>query len=152
MFLDRVGVGTAPLTIPNVVPGSHRLNVSATGYDGYAENIDVEPGARTITVSLKEVRLDVRMAASHKHAVGSCKGELSAAPQGLRYDAADGKDSFSVPLADITEFAVDPVAGNLRVKTRQGRTYNFTDPEGNADRLYGFHRDVDKARKRIAGT
>ena len=28
--------------------------------------------------------------------------------------------------------------------------FYFTDPEGNADRLFVFHRDVDKARSRLA--
>jgi hypothetical protein len=149
VFLDRVGVGTAPLTIPNVAPGSHRLNVSATGYDGYSETIEVAPGPRTISVAFKEVKLDAKLDAIHKHGVGSCRGVLSATRQGLHYEAADGKDSFSVALTDFAAFDVDYLAKNLRLKTKQGRTYNFGDPEGNADRLFVFHRDVDAARKRI---
>jgi hypothetical protein len=35
------------------------------------------------------------------------------------------------------------------VKTRQGKTLNFTDPAGDGNRLFVFHRDVDKARKRL---
>ena len=35
------------------------------------------------------------------------------------------------------------------VKPRKGRTNDFTDPSGNADRLFVFHRDVDKARERL---
>jgi PEGA domain len=149
VFLDRVGVGTAPMTIPNITPGSHRLNVSATGYDGYAETIDVQPGPRTISIAFKEVKLDVKLDAVHKHGVGSCRGVLSATPQGLKYQAADGKDSFTVALSDFDTFEVDYLAKNLRLKTKQGKTYNFGDPDGNADRLFVFHRDVEKARKRI---
>jgi hypothetical protein len=149
VFLDRVGVGTAPLTIPNVAPGSHRLNVSASGYDGYSETIEVAPGPRTITVAFKEVKLDARLDVVHKHGVGSCRGILSATPQGLHYEAADGKDSFTVPLTDFAAFEVDYLAKNLRLRTKQGKTYNFGDPDGNADRLFVFHRDVDKARQRI---
>ena len=74
---------------------------------------------------------------------------LTATPQGLHYEAADGKDSFTVALRDFAAFDVDYLAKNLRLKTTQGRTYNFGDPEGNADRLFVFHRDVDNARKRI---
>jgi hypothetical protein len=32
---------------------------------------------------------------------------------------------------------------------RKGRQYNFTDPDGNADRLFVFQRDVEKVRKRL---
>jgi hypothetical protein len=150
VFLDRVGVGTAPLTIPNVAPGSHRLNVSAAGYDGYAETIDVEPGARTITISFKEIRLNTSVPAQHKHGMGSCRGQLVASPEGIRYQAADGKDSFSVPFADLTGFDLDYLAKNLRLRTRQGRTFNFTEVDGNLDKLAYFQQDVEKVRKRLA--
>ena len=30
-----------------------------------------------------------------------------------------------------------------------GKTFNFSDPDGNADRLYLFHQTVEKARKRL---
>jgi len=149
VFLDRIGVGTAPMTIPDIAPGAHRLNVSATGYEGYSETIDIQPGSPTISVAFKEVKLDVKLDALHKHGVGSCRGLLTATPQGLKYAAADGKDSFSVALTDFDTFEVDYLAKNLRLKTKQGKTYNFGDPEGNADRLFVFHRDVEKARKRI---
>lgn len=149
VFLDRVGVGTAPMTIPNITPGSHRLNVSASGYDGYAETLEIEPGPRTISINFKEIKLDVRIAAVHKHGVGSCRGQLFASPQGLRYEAADGKDSTTVAFADVGSFDVDYLAKNLRVRTRQGRTLNFTDPDGNADKLFAFHDEVEKVRKRV---
>lgn len=149
MLFDRVGVGDAPVTIPNVAPGRHQLNVSARGYDSYSETIEVEPGERVIRISFKEVRLDARLNAVHKHGMGSCRGELSATPQGIRFTAADGKDNFSVTMADIQTFEVDYLAKNLRIRVRGGRTYNFGDPEDNADRLFVFHRDVDKARQRI---
>jgi hypothetical protein len=38
---------------------------------------------------------------------------------------------------------------NLRVQVRKGKRYDFTDPQGNADRLFVFHRDVDKVRERL---
>jgi hypothetical protein len=38
---------------------------------------------------------------------------------------------------------------NLRIQLRKGKRYDFTDPEGNADRLFVFHRDVERARERI---
>jgi hypothetical protein len=149
VLFDRVGVGTAPVTIPNVAPGEHRLNVSASGYDGYAETIQVEPGERVIRISFKEVRLEAHLNAVHKHGMGSCRGELSATPQGIRFTASDGKDTFAVSMADIQAFEVDYLAKNLRLRVRGGRTYNFGDPDDNADRLFVFHRDVDAARQRL---
>jgi hypothetical protein len=38
---------------------------------------------------------------------------------------------------------------NLKVKIKGGKQYNFTDPMGNADSLFVFQRDVDKARQRL---
>jgi hypothetical protein len=35
------------------------------------------------------------------------------------------------------------------VAARSGKRYDFTDPDGNADRLFVFHRDVEKARQRL---
>lgn len=148
VFIDRVGVGAAPLTIPNLQPGSHRVNVSAPGYEGYAETLDLEPGTRTLTVNFKVIRLDAKIPVTHKHGMGSCKGDLVASPDGLRYEAADGKDSVVVPFADVAAFDLDYLAKNLRLRTRQGKTLNFTDTD--ADRLFAFHRDVDKVRKRLA--
>src|SRR4051794_10029782 len=81
VFLDRVFIGAAPLTVPNVAPGSHRLNVSAPGYDGVAETLDVAAGDRDVLIRLKDVRLDVSTAVVHKHRIGSCRGQLTATPQ-----------------------------------------------------------------------
>ncbi len=50
---------------------------------------------------------------------------------------------------DLDEFEVDYLKKNLRIKLKQGKTYDFTDPEGNADHLFVFHRDVAKARERL---
>lgn len=150
VLFDRVGVGTAPVTIPDVTPGTHRLNVSAPGYDQYAETIEVEPGQRTITVSFKEIRINTSVDAVHKHGMGSCRGRLVASPDGVRYEAADGKDSFAVAFADIQSFELDYLAKNIRLRTRQGRTYNFTESEGNLDKIAYFQQDVEKVRKRLA--
>jgi hypothetical protein len=46
-------------------------------------------------------------------------------------------------------FQVDYLEKNLRLALKSGKQYNFTDPEGNADRLFVFHRDVEKARERL---
>ncbi|HKB13798.1 MAG TPA: PEGA domain-containing protein [Vicinamibacterales bacterium] len=149
VFIDRVFVGATPVTAANVAPGSHRLNVSAPGYDGVAETVDVAAGPRDIVVKLKVVRLDAAIAVVHKHRMGSCRGRLIATARGLRYETSDKDDGFNVPMKDLETLEVDYLAKNLRLKLQKGRRYDFTDPEGNADRLFVFHRDVEKARDRL---
>jgi hypothetical protein len=150
VFLDRQFIGTAPVTAANVKPGTHQLNVSAEGFDGIARSIEVEPGARELMIRFREVKLDAKVAVIHKHRIGSCRGDLVATPLGLQYVTDDKDDRFSVTMADLEQFQVDYQEKNLRVKVRRGKQYNFTDPDGNADRLFVFHRDVDKARQRLA--
>lgn len=149
VFIDREFLGAAPVTAASVKPGTHRINVSAEGYDGVAETIEVSPGPRDVMIKLREVRLDMKLDVVHKHRLGSCTGRLIATPQGMRYDTADKDDSFAAPLLDLETFDVDYLERNLRVKPRKGKLFNFTDPEGNADRLFVFHRDVEKARERL---
>ena len=62
----------------------------------------------------------------------------------------DKDDRVHGGAADLETFEVDYLEKNLRVKLRKGKQFNFTDPEGNADRLFVFHRDVEKARERLA--
>ena len=150
VFIDRQFVGTAPVTAENVKPGTHQLNVSAEGFEGIVRTIDVEPGPREVAIRFKEVRLNATIAVVHKHRVGSCKGELVATAQGLRYNTDDKDDRFTATLADLETFLVDYEDKNLKIKLRKGKQYNFTDPDGNADRLFVFQRDVDKARQRLA--
>ena len=149
VFIDRQFIGAAPVTTSEVKPGTHQINVSAQGYDQYVQSIDVSPGPRDIMVRFKEVRLDAKTEVIHKHGIGSCRGTLVATAQGLRYDTTNKNDAFTVPLADMEAFQVDYLDKNLKVKVKGGKQYNFTDPEGNADHLFVFQRDVDKARQRL---
>jgi len=150
VFLDRQFIGNAPVTAEKIKPGTHQLNVTADGFEGIARSIDVEPGPRDLTIRFKEVRLNATLAVIHKHRIGSCTGQLVATPAGLRYETSDRDDRFDVPLKDLESFAVDYQDKNLKVKVRKGKQYNFTDPDGNADRLFVFQRDVDKVRQRLA--
>lgn len=150
VFIDRKYVGTAPVTAADLAPGAHRLNVSAKGYDAVTEDIDVAVGTREIAVKLKEVRLNASIAVKHKHGMGSCEGTLKATPQGITFETTNKDDAFTVALTDIETFEVDYAAKNLKIKVKKGRTYNFTDPDGNADKLFVFHRDVDKARAALS--
>ncbi len=147
VFLDRKFIGEAPLVIPDVEPGQHRLNVSAEGYEGYAEDIQVSAGANEIAVRFKEVRLDESLAVKHKHGMGSCQGRLVATTDGIRYQTDHEKDAFSTPFARLEPLEVDYLKKNLRVKIRGGRKYNFT--AESADDLLVFQRAVEAARERL---
>ena len=149
VFIDREFVGVTPVTANNVKPGSHRINVSAQGYEGFSDTIEVAAGSRDLRVNFKEVRLDASLEVVHKHRMGSCKGRLVATAQGLRYETTNKDDGFSAPLLDLGTFQVDYLEKNLRLTLKGGKQYNFSDPEGNADHLFVFHRDVEKARERL---
>lgn len=151
VFFDRVGKGEAPLTISDIGPGSHQLHVSAPGYERYSESLGVEPGNRTITINFKSLNLNAQLDVVHKHGLGSCKGRLIGSNEELRYEASKGKDSFRAAFADVTTFDVDYAANTLRVRTRDGRTFNFQSSNTHADRLSVFFRDVDQAWKRTIG-
>jgi PEGA domain-containing protein len=149
VFIDRQFIGAAPMTTTDVKPGTHQINVSAPGYDQYAQSIELTPGSRDVMVRFKEVRLDAKADVVHKHGIGSCRGTLVATPQGLRYDTPNKGDAFTVPLTNLEVFEVDYLEKNLKVKIRGGKQYNFTDSMGSADNLFVFQRDVDKARQRL---
>ena len=147
VFIDRKFVGKTPVTVPDIAPGSHQLNVSAAGHEGHSETIEVAAGPRDIRVEFNAVRLAASIRVVHKHGIGSCDGTLSALPEGLRYETSNKGDAFTVPLSGVEAFAVDYLKKNLTVRVKN-KTYNFTDPDGNADRLFVFHRDVEKVRAR----
>ena len=149
MFVDRQFIGAAPVTTTEVKPGTHQINVSAPGFDQYAQSITIEPGSRDLMIRFKEVRLEAKADVVHKHGIGSCRGTLIATAQGLRYETTNKGDAFAVALTNLEVFQVDYLEKNLRVKIKGGKQYNFTDLMGNADNLFVFQRDVDKARQRL---
>ncbi len=149
VFIDREFVGAAPITADNIRPGIHQLNVSAEGYDGIAMPIEVTPGRRELFLRFREVRLNSTIDVVHRHGVGSCRGRLIATPGGIAYETSNKNDAFSATLLDLEAFQVDYLAKNLRVRLPKGRQFNFTDPDGNADRLFVFHRDVERVRERL---
>ena len=149
VFIDRVYLGNAPVTARNLTPGSHHLNMSVTGYEGVSEAIDVQPGTHTISMKFKEIKLNESIDVTHKHGIGSCQGALRASPQRLSYETTNAGDAFAVALTNLEVFEVDYVQKNLKVKIKGGKTYNFTDPSGTADRLYLFQQTVEKVRQRL---
>ncbi len=149
VFVDRKFVGKTPLTTSEVDPGTHTLNITAEGYESQTRTITVTPGAQDVMIKFREVRLDAKLQVVHKHRLGSCTGTLVATPQGLRYETTDKDDAFTSALVDLENFEVEYLKKNLKVKLKKGKSFDFTDPEGNADHLFVFHRDVDKARERL---
>jgi hypothetical protein len=108
---------------------------------GRFETIDLTPGDREVAIRFREVRLSTSLAVVHKHRFGSCRGTLTATAQGVRYETTDKDDAFEAPLLNLETFQVDYLNKNLRIQPRQGKRYDFTDPDGNADsqRTRGDH-------------
>jgi len=149
VFVNRVFKGEVPLRIDDLAPGSYQINLSPQGYESVALPVELTAGEeKTVSWKFKEVRLNERIAAIHKHGMGSCSGTLSATPRGLAYETTHA-DAFLVPLTELEAFEVNYIEKNLRVRVPGGKTFNFSDPDGNADRLYLFHQNVEKARKRL---
>ena len=147
IFLDRRCLGTTPLELAELEPGPHRLNVSVEGYEGFARAVEIANDPVEIMVKFREVRLEQAVEVAHKHRMESCKGRLVADLQGLHYETSH-RDTFSIRLADIEECEIDYLTHNLKIKPCGGRTYNFTDNRDNADALFVFHREVEKALAR----
>jgi hypothetical protein len=147
VFIDREFVGITPLVISGLAAGTHRLNVSKEGYEMYAETLEIGASPEDIMVRFKELRLDLRIEVVHRHTFGSCQGVLQASLDGLRYEPESGDHGFVVALDQLERFEVDYLKKNLRIKPRGGKTYNFTDRTANADALFSFHRDVERARQ-----
>jgi len=147
VYVDREFLGMTPVETRAFPAGPHRLNVSAEGYDMYAETIDLAPGSQEVVVRFKEVRLDERVDVVHKHGVGSCRGRLFATTVGRRYAGDKAGDSFEASFASLEPLEVDYLKKNLRVKAKGGKTWNFTSDSAAA--LLGFQKAVEKARARM---
>jgi hypothetical protein len=151
VFVDRTYLGTTPLRTTAVAAGTHQLNASVTGEEGLAQSIEIgESGDTTVVLKFKEVRLNASVAVVHKHGVGACQGHLVATTEGLRYETSNTKDAFALPFSSVEKFEIDYLKKELKVKQRGGKSWNFTDRSENADQLFVFHRDVTKAREKLA--
>ena len=149
VFVDREFVGTAPVSLADMAHGSRRVNVSSPGYDMFVETIEFDGTPRTISVHFKEVSLDARVGVVHKHGFGSCKGELRATLEEIRFDT-DHKDAFLVSFDRLEVFEFDYIEKNLELKISDGRRYNFRPQSGNPDDLLVFQQQVTAARQRLA--
>jgi hypothetical protein len=118
VFIDRQFIGTTPVTAANVKPGTHQLNLTAQGFDGIAQTIDVEPGPRDLMFRFREVRLDASLAVVHKHRIGSCEGRLVATADGIRYETAALDASSTSPTRTATRIAC---SCSIAMSKRRGR-------------------------------
>ncbi len=151
VFVDREFVGTAPVTLKNLAPGSTRINLSVEGYDGVQRAVDLVAGDNTVTIRFKEVRLNTTAGVAHKHGMGGCEGTLRATVDGLSYETTNKGDAFTLEYDQVESFEVNYLEKNLKVKQRGGKTWNFTDRAAtNADKLFVFHREVMAARDKLA--
>ena len=151
VFVDRQFVGKTPFESREIAPGQHRINVSAIDFEGQVVDVVIadpeEKGFNSTIVDIKFLQIDIdsQAAVIHKHRFGNCEGTLVANLEGLRYET-EGDDAFSIHYDQLQHFQIDYVDHNLQIKISSGRTYNFTDEMNNADALFVFHRDVEKAR------
>ena len=151
VFVDREFVGTAPVTLKGVAPGSKRINLSVEGFEGVQQSVDVVAGDNTVTMRFKEVRLNTTVGVAHKHGMGGCEGTLRATVDGLVYDTTNKGDAFTLKYDQVESFEVNYLEKNLKMKQRGGKTWNFTDRAAqNADKLFVFHREVTAAREKLA--
>lgn len=151
VFLNRQYVGTTPLRLDRLDPGTAQVKLTADGYEGIERSVDLAAGDNPVTMRFREVRLNTRIPVNHKHGVGGCEGTLVATVDGLAYETTNKGDAFNLSYAELETFTVDYLDKNLRVKQKGGKTWNFTDKgAANADALFVFHRDVEAARKKLA--
>ena len=122
--------------------------MSAEGYEGFVETVDIGDDLVSLDIRFREVRLDVSVPVTHKHRFGDCKGILHADLGGIRYET-DDDDAFSLSFDAIEIHELDYLEHTLTIKKRDGRTYNFTDDQDTADALFSFHREVEQARQRM---
>jgi hypothetical protein len=152
VFVDRTFVGKTPFETRDITPGGHQINVSAEGFDGMSRHVEVAAHAPTeVNFSLKAVVLDSAVQVVHKHRLGSCEGRLAASTAGVRFAPTSGDDAFQAPLTGLETLAVNYKEKELRLKIKGGKNFTFTTKAANADPLVVFHRDVEKARKKVAG-
>lgn len=152
VFINREYVGTTPLRLADLEPGSKQIKLTADGYEGIERAVDLSVGTNDVSMRFKEVRLSKRQAVAHKHGMGGgCEGTLIATLDGLTYETTNKSDAFKLTYDQIETFTVDYLEKNLRVKQKGGKTWNFTDRNAaNADALFVLHRDVEAARKKLA--
>ena len=116
VFVDRKLVGTTPVELYDVKAGTHRLNLTAEGYEMHGEDLVVTGERQDVFVRFKEVRLDAAVEVVHKHGFGSCEGRLVADAAGLRYETSKTDYAFRVPLSAIELLEVEYLKKTLKLR------------------------------------
>ncbi|MEO8682271.1 MAG: PEGA domain-containing protein [Vicinamibacterales bacterium] len=151
VFINRQYVGVTPLTLEKLEPGEKQFKLTAEGFDGIERQVNLKVGDNPVTLRFREVRLNEQIQVTHKHAMGSCEGTLTATVDGITYDTPNKNDAFKLVYSQLDTFAVDYLEKNLKLKQKGGKQWNFTDKNAaNADKLFVFHREVEAARKKLA--
>ena len=75
VFIDRTYVGVTPFESTDVAAGPHRVNVSAPGYDGFSQDVEIGDTVTELDVAFTVAELDERVAVIHKHRFHGCPGE-----------------------------------------------------------------------------
>jgi hypothetical protein len=151
VFIDREYVGTTPLKLDRLQPGSRQIKLSTAGLDGVERSIDLVAGDNSVTMRFKEVRLNKRIAVTHEHAMGSCAGTLVATIDGLTYDTTNKNDAFTLAWDRVESMVLDYPNRKLKMRQKGGKDRSFTDKKAaNGDALFVFQRDIEAARKKLA--
>lgn len=148
VFIDNRFVGRTPAVVENLIPGPRKINVSADGYETAGGFHEIAAGSSELMIRVRTIRLDRRVAVTHRHRAGSCEGTLSATADGLRYETSRTEDAFDVALTALQTFTADFLRRSLEVRAG-GRTYDFTVPDDRVDDLYAFYQEVEKVRQRL---
>lgn len=150
--LDGKSVGSTPLELKGIEPGSHELVVSAEGYDPHTETLTLDPasGPWDVAVDLQKpsAQLHESVGVKHKHRLPmkSCDGVLRATNDGIEYDA-DHEDRFSAPFSQVERLEFK--GKNLNVKVRDGKNYTFSERNENATALGAFCDRVKAAMEKM---
>ena len=150
VFIDRRYAGTTPFESYEVEPGRHRINVSAPGYEGHAEDVE-------ITAELTAVDVRFRQNPAGPAHPGRPQAPFRPTARATSWPRRAG--SPTRPTTTTRSRCAWTDSRSSRSTTwrttcgsrcgADGPT-NFTDGEENADTLFVFHRAVEEARGRLA--
>jgi hypothetical protein len=104
-------------------------------------------GAATTPATPPPARVDARLPVLHKHRFGDCQGTLRAVPGTLTYATSHKEDAFRVAFAEVEAFELDADKKNLRIRSRGGKTWNFTTRDETGAALTAFHKEAARLRR-----